>query len=80
MDGRRGITGPPLDQPDGMIVNETEHHHMKIRSVGIDLGKTTFHLVARVSFFMNRFRDLGFINYDGGGMHVHSSLVSVGTP
>jgi hypothetical protein len=46
MDGRRGITGPPLDQPDGMIVNETEHHHMKIRSVGIDLGKTTFHLVA----------------------------------
>ena len=32
---------------------------------------------SRVSFFMNRFRDLGFINYDGGGMHVHSSLVSV---
>jgi CRP-like cAMP-binding protein len=32
---------------------------------------------SRVSFFMNRFRDLGFINYDGGGMHIHSSLVSV---
>jgi CRP/FNR family cyclic AMP-dependent transcriptional regulator len=32
---------------------------------------------SRVSFFMNRFRDLGFINYDGGGMHVDSSLVSV---
>jgi CRP/FNR family cyclic AMP-dependent transcriptional regulator len=32
---------------------------------------------SRVSFFMNRFRDLGFIDYDGGGMHVHSSLVSV---
>jgi CRP-like cAMP-binding protein len=32
---------------------------------------------SRVSFFLNRFRDLGFINYDGGGMHVHSSLVSV---
>ena len=32
---------------------------------------------SRVSFFMNRFRDLGFIEYDGGGMHVHSSLVSV---
>ena len=31
---------------------------------------------SRVSFFLNRFRDLGFINYDGG-MHVHSSLVSV---
>jgi CRP-like cAMP-binding protein len=32
---------------------------------------------SRVSFFMNRFRDLGFIDYSGGGMHVHSSLVSV---
>src|SRR5947209_471699 len=33
---------------------------------------------SRVSFFMNRFRDLGFIDYDGGtGMQVHSSLVSV---
>jgi hypothetical protein len=26
---------------------------------------------------MNRFRDMGFIDYNGGGMHVHSSLVSV---
>jgi CRP-like cAMP-binding protein len=32
---------------------------------------------SRVSFFMNRFRDLGFLDYDGGGMHVHRSLVSV---
>jgi len=32
---------------------------------------------SRVSFFMNRFRDLGFIDYNDGGMHVHSSLVSV---
>ncbi len=32
---------------------------------------------SRVSFFLNRFRDLGFINYNGGGMHVPSSLVSV---
>ena len=32
---------------------------------------------SRVSFFLNRFRDLGFIEYDGGGMHIHSSLVSV---
>ena len=31
---------------------------------------------SRVSFFMNRFRKLGFIDYNGG-MHVHSSLVSV---
>ncbi len=32
---------------------------------------------SRVSFFMNRFRKLGFIEYNDGGMHVHSSLVSV---
>ena len=32
---------------------------------------------SRVSFFMNRFRELGFIEYGGGGLRVHSSLVSV---
>jgi len=32
---------------------------------------------SRVSYFMNRFRKLGFIEYNGGVMHVHSSLVSV---
>jgi CRP/FNR family cyclic AMP-dependent transcriptional regulator len=33
---------------------------------------------SRVSFFMNRFRKLGFINYDvGDNVHVHSSLLSV---
>ena len=32
---------------------------------------------SRVGFFMKRFRELGFIDYNGSGMHVHSSLVSV---
>jgi CRP-like cAMP-binding protein len=33
---------------------------------------------SRVSFFMNRFRNLGFINYDvGENLHVHSSLLNV---
>ena len=32
---------------------------------------------SRVSFFLNRFRDLGFINYNGSGMNINSSLVSV---
>ena len=31
---------------------------------------------SRVSYFLNRFRDLGFIQYNGG-IYVHSSLVSV---
>jgi CRP/FNR family transcriptional regulator, cyclic AMP receptor protein len=32
---------------------------------------------ARVSFFMNRFRELGFIHYNGAGLQVHSSLLNV---
>lgn len=32
---------------------------------------------SRVSFFMNRFRKLGFIHYNGGGLQVHSSLLTV---
>jgi CRP/FNR family transcriptional regulator, cyclic AMP receptor protein len=31
---------------------------------------------SRVSFFMNRFRELGFIDYDGD-IEVHSSLLNV---
>jgi CRP-like cAMP-binding protein len=33
---------------------------------------------SRVSFFMNRFRKLGFIDYNGGrGLEVHSSLLNI---
>jgi CRP/FNR family cyclic AMP-dependent transcriptional regulator len=33
---------------------------------------------SRVSFFMNRFRTLGFIDYNGGsGLQVHSSLLNI---
>jgi hypothetical protein len=35
---------------------------------------------SRVSFFMNKFRKLGFIGYNGGidgGIEVHSSLLNV---
>jgi CRP/FNR family cyclic AMP-dependent transcriptional regulator len=33
---------------------------------------------SRVSFFMNRFRKLGFIDYEGGsGFQVHSSLLNI---
>jgi CRP/FNR family transcriptional regulator, cyclic AMP receptor protein len=31
---------------------------------------------SRVNFFMNKFRKLGFVEYNGG-LHVHSSLLSV---
>jgi CRP/FNR family transcriptional regulator, cyclic AMP receptor protein len=32
---------------------------------------------SRVSFFMNRFRKLGFVDYGGSGLQVHSSLLGV---
>jgi CRP/FNR family cyclic AMP-dependent transcriptional regulator len=32
---------------------------------------------SRVSFFMNKFRTLGFVDYDGSGLHVHSSLLNI---
>jgi CRP/FNR family transcriptional regulator, cyclic AMP receptor protein len=34
---------------------------------------------SRVSFFMNKFRKMGFIDYNGGldGLHVHSSLLNI---
>ncbi len=32
---------------------------------------------SRVSFFMNRFRRLGFVDYGGDGLQVHSSLLNI---
>ena len=32
---------------------------------------------SRVNFFMNKFRKLGLIEYNGGGLKIHSSLLSV---
>jgi CRP/FNR family cyclic AMP-dependent transcriptional regulator len=32
---------------------------------------------SRVNFFMNKFRRLGFIDYNGGGLEVHDALLSV---
>ena len=32
---------------------------------------------ARVSHFMNKFRKLGLIDYNGGGLEVHSALMNI---
>jgi CRP/FNR family cyclic AMP-dependent transcriptional regulator len=32
---------------------------------------------SRVSFFMNKFRKLGFLDYNNGGLRVHSSLLNI---
>ena len=42
------------------------------------LGEMVGTTRSRVSFFMNKFKKLGFIDYgDGNGLHVHSSLLNV---
>ena len=32
---------------------------------------------SRVSYFMNRFRKMGFVHYNGGGLRIHSGLLTV---
>jgi len=32
---------------------------------------------SRVNFFMNRFREMGFVDYNSEGLQVHSSLLNV---
>jgi CRP/FNR family cyclic AMP-dependent transcriptional regulator len=57
-------------------VTETVVHKISQETLAEMVGTTR----SRVSFFMNRFRKLGFINYAGGiegGLQVHSSLLSV---
>ena len=32
---------------------------------------------SRISLFMNKFRKLGLIEYNGGGLHIHSALLNI---
>jgi CRP/FNR family transcriptional regulator, cyclic AMP receptor protein len=55
-------------------VAETVIPKMSQESLAEMIGTTR----ARVSFFMNRFRKLGFIDYQAGdALQVHSSLLNV---
>jgi len=53
-------------------VPETVVHKIDHETLAEMIGTTR----SRVSFFMNRFRKLGFIHYNGG-LQVHSSLLNV---
>jgi CRP-like cAMP-binding protein len=55
------------EKPESVIVNVT--HEMLAEKIG-----TTR---ARVSYFMNKFRRLGFIDYNGGIIHVHGSRLNL---
>jgi CRP-like cAMP-binding protein len=51
---------------------QTVLHNMSQETLAEMVGTTR----SRVNFFMNKFRDLGFIEYNGG-LKVNSSLLSV---
>jgi CRP-like cAMP-binding protein len=53
-------------------VPETVHPNVSQETLAEMVGTTR----SRVNFFMNKFRKLGFIKYNGG-LQVHSSLLSV---
>jgi CRP/FNR family cyclic AMP-dependent transcriptional regulator len=42
-----------------------------------DLAQMVGTTRSRVSHFMNKFRKLGFIDYDDSGLMVHSGLLSI---
>ena len=54
------------DQPQKMVAKVSQEMLAEM------IGTTR----SRVNFFMNKFRKLGFIHYNGG-LHVHNSLLSV---
>jgi CRP/FNR family transcriptional regulator, cyclic AMP receptor protein len=55
------------DQPQGLIPKVSQETLAEM------IGTTR----SRVNFFMNKFRKLGFIQYNNGGFQVHKSLLSV---
>ena len=55
------------DQPHGVLPR------MSQETLAEMVGTTR----SRVNFFMNKFRKLGFIQYNNGGFQVHKSLLSV---
>jgi CRP/FNR family cyclic AMP-dependent transcriptional regulator len=54
-------------------VPETVIPNMSQETLAEMIGTTR----SRVSFFMNRFRTLGFVDYDRSGLKVHSSLLNI---
>jgi CRP-like cAMP-binding protein len=54
------------EEPQKMLPNVSQG--MLAEMIGTTRG--------RVNFFMNKFKKLGFINYDGG-LHINTSLLNV---
>ena len=68
------LVRPPFDHPDFLF----ELKHDRFRALAyISEGRCELvSLRSRVNVFMNKFRELGFIHYNGG-LQVHSSLLNV---
>jgi CRP-like cAMP-binding protein len=71
--------GKPVDHHDGQDLRPGTkgEPHMLIPKISQEtLAEMIGTTRSRVSFFMNRFRKLGFIDYDGR-IRVHKSLLNV---
>ena len=83
----RNIVGAVVDMPmrsDLPAANAFLRDHLRVSLAGKKfrqpssiradmIGSTR----SRVSFFMNKFRELGFVDYNGGQIEVHSSLLNL---
>ena len=56
---------------------EGRHEHVIAKVSQEMLAEMVGTTRSRVSFFMNKFRKLGFIDYNGAGLEVHSSLLNM---
>jgi CRP/FNR family transcriptional regulator, cyclic AMP receptor protein len=54
-----------------------QHDHVVPKISQATLAEMIGTTRSRVSFFMNKFRKLGFVSYNGGGLQVHNSLLTV---
>ena len=63
---KRSLTSPKEGRPEPVIAKVSQETLAEM------IGTTR----SRVSFFMNKFRKLGFIDYNGG-LEVHSSLLNM---
>jgi CRP/FNR family transcriptional regulator, cyclic AMP receptor protein len=57
--------------------NDEKHETIAARVSQGTLAEMVGTTRSRVSFFMNKFRKLGFIRYNRGGLHVNDSLLRV---
>src|SRR2546426_624780 len=70
--GEGSLAGQPLRMATATAMTECSILRVQKETMAEMVGTTR----SRVSFFMNKFRKVGFIDYNGG-LQVHSSLMNI---